>query len=148
MFERIKRLVRSFRPDTGTWGETLAARWLIRECGFEIITRNWRDPNDLREELDIVALDGSVLVFVEVKTRDVGAHVSGYHAINQRKRKALRRACDAYLRALPVSRRPSVFRFDVVEVALASDPLLMEPGADPRIRHFANVPLFRRYYRR
>ncbi|MFO1450486.1 MAG: hypothetical protein U1F61_20165 [Opitutaceae bacterium] len=39
--------------------------------------------------------------------------------MNRRKRKALRIACDAYLRALPVSARPLTFRFDVVEV---SDP--------------------------
>jgi len=129
-------------------GESLAATWLAQERGYAIVARNWRDPNDLRQELDVVALDGPVLVFVEVKTRDASAHVSGYHAINQRKRRALRRACDAYLRALPISRRPSMFRFDVVEVALESIIPLEEPGTDPRVRHFANVPLFRTYYRR
>jgi len=148
MFERIKGLVRRLRPDTGSLGESLAAKWLARERGYIIVARNWRDPHDHRQELDLVALDGPVLVFVEVKTRNASAHVSGYHAVNQRKRRALRRTCDAYLRALPLSRRPPVFRFDVVEVALAPGTAPVETGTDPRIRHFANVPLFRPYYRR
>lgn len=130
-------------PDVGRWGEEVAAEWLRRERGFEIIARNWRNPRNRRAEIDLVARDGAVLVFVEVKTRIEGRLVSGRHAVNRRKRLALRRACDGYLLALPPARRPGTFRFDLVEVGRIPD----RPDA-PAIRHFADVPLFRRYFRR
>lgn len=49
----------------GRFGEELAARHLQDE-GMAVLERNWRCP---RGELDIVAVDGAELVFVEVKTR-------------------------------------------------------------------------------
>ena len=146
MWQWIQNRILAQEDDTGSWGETVAASWLQAHAGFRLVTRNWRDPNNLRREIDIVALDGPVLVFVEVKTRKRAAVVSGRFAINQRKRRALLVACDAYLRALPMRSRPTTFRFDVVEVS--------DPGAGLRareeagVRHFANVPLFRTYYRR
>lgn len=146
MWQWIQDRFRPQESDTGSWGEAIAASWLQEHAGFRVVTRNWRDPNNLRREIDIVALDGAVLVFVEVKTRKRAAAVSGRFAVNQRKRRALLVACDAYLRALPVRSRPGTFRFDVVEVS--------DPGAAQRareeagVRHFANVPLFRTYYRR
>ena len=144
MLVQLKRLLGMSTPSTGTWGEQAAAAWLQRERGFVIVTRNWRSPHDRRDELDLVAMDGDVLVFVEVKTRQASARVSGYHAIDRRKRAVLRRACDAYLRGLPLSQRPRHFRFDVVEVAAGAGG---GPGA-ATISHFQHVPLFRRYYRR
>lgn len=144
MFSWVRSLL-SQKTDrsSGAWGEQEAALWLVRERGFRLIARNWRSPQDRRDELDLVAMDGKVLVFVEVKTRRLSAKVSGYHAINRRKRAVLRRACDAYLRSLPLAERPQTFRFDVVEV-----------GGDGRdsgeftVSHFQNVPLFRHFYRR
>jgi len=67
--------------------------------------------------------------------------VSGYHAVDERKRKVLRRSIKAYLAGLQV--KPVTVRLDVVEVAL--------PGADStapaEVRHFANIPLFPRHWR-
>jgi putative endonuclease len=123
---------------TGERGERLAERFL-RAKGWRFVARNWRSPRDQRDEIDLVFNDGAVLVFIEVKARAAGALVSGYHAINKRKKQALRRAADAYLRALAPGGRPSVFRFDVVEV-------LCRGGAGDEVRHFENVPLFDKYY--
>lgn len=125
----------------GETGEQLAADYLRRERGFAIVVRNWRSPRDRRAELDLVCRDGEVLVFVEVKTRAAGALVTGYHAVDRRKKRALLRACGAYLAQLAV--RPRTFRLDVVEVALPAD------GAEgaPEVRHFANIPLFPKHYR-
>ena len=53
------------RPALGRLGEQLAAEHLIRR-GFEIVERNYRTRWG---ELDIVAFDGRVLTFCEVKTR-------------------------------------------------------------------------------
>ncbi len=124
----------------GMRGEVLAASWL-RKAGLKIIARNWRSPRDQRDELDLVCLDGEVLVFVEVKTRSPDALVSGYYAVDRRKKAVLRRAADAYLRGLLPADRPRTFRFDVVDVQLAFDF-----KTAPIIRHFENVPLFGKDY--
>lgn len=126
--------------ERGDRGERLAAEWLGRERGFAVTARNWRNPRDRREEIDLVARDGEVLVFVEVKTRTPGALVPGYHAVDRSKKQVLRRAIAAYLRSL--ERKPRTFRFDVVEVTLAP-----AAGAVPEILHFENVPLFPKHFR-
>jgi len=123
----------------GARGERLAAEFLQRERGLTIIARNWRNPRDRRDELDLVARDGEVLVFVEVKARAAGALVSGYHAVDERKKDVMRRTIRAYLAGLKT--KPLTVRFDVVEVALAP----VEAGGrgnSPEVHHFAGVPLF------
>jgi len=127
----------------GETGERLAADFLRRERGFSVVVRNWRSPRDRRAELDLVCRDGDALVFVEVKTRTAGALVPGYYAVDDRKKRALRRACEAYLAQLAAP--PRTFRFDVVEVALPEVP--GEAGATPEVRHFENIPLFPKHYR-
>ena len=123
----------------GDRGERLAAAWLERERRFAVIARNWRSPRDRREEIDLVCRDEEVLVFVEVKTRAAGALVPGYHAVDERKKRALRRAIEAYLSGLQP--KPRTFRFDVVEVSLPAG------GAHaPEVLHFENVPLFSKHY--
>ena len=125
----------------GPRGERLAAEWLARERGFRVVARNWRNPRDRREEIDLICRDHGVLVFVEVKTRAAGALVPGYHAVDQRKKRVLRRAGEAYLRAL--REKPVTFRFDVVEVSLPPAPPGSRTAAPPpEILHFENVPLF------
>jgi len=86
-----------------------------------------------------VALDGEVIVFVEVKTRAAAALVAGHYAVDARKKRALRRAAYAYLRGL--ERVPRSVRFDVVEVALPKPETNGRVG-EPLIRHFKAVPLF------
>ncbi|MBA3849445.1 MAG: endonuclease [Opitutus sp.] len=123
--------------ESGARGEAAAADFLAKRHGFKIVARNWRSPRDRRDEVDLVARDGDVLVFVEVKARDVRALVPGYYTVDERKKRALRRAVHAYLTAL--SEPPRTFRFDVVEVAL-SDRL------PAQCLHFENVALFPKGY--
>jgi putative endonuclease len=123
--------------EVGRRAEAEAARFLRRERGFKLLARNWRNPRDRREEIDLIARDGAVLVFVEVKARSARARVPGFHAVDGRKRDVLRRACRAYLGRL--DRKPRTFRLDVVEV---------EAGASgPVLRHYRNIPLFSKYFR-
>jgi putative endonuclease len=135
-WRRISVLRENVAGRRGALGERLAAARL-KKSGLKIVARNWRSPRDQRDEIDLVCLEGEVLVFVEVKTRAAGALVSGYYAVDRHKKKVLRRAADAYLRALKPADRPTTFRFDVVEVEL---------GAEVIIRHFENVPLFEKDY--
>lgn len=137
----------------GAAGERAAAEHL-RANGLRVLASNWRNPKDAREEIDLVARDGDVLVFVEVKTRAAGARVSGYHAVNKRKKAVLLRACRAYLgRLRPAARH---YRFDIVEVAHAVDTHRQAATEamriDPRVSsvrggmevwHYRDVPLFR-----
>lgn len=122
---------------TGARGEQLAAEFLQQRRAMTVVTRNWRNPDDLRQEIDLVCRDKDVMVFVEVKARALEALVSGYHAVTPRKKRVLRQAVHAYLTGL--SHPPRTFRFDVVEVAL-SDRL------PPQVHHYENVPLFPKGY--
>lgn len=128
---------------SGARAEALAAQTLTAR-GWRVLARNWRNPADRREELDLVCADGEVLVFVEVKARAAHALVPGYFAVDARKKKVLLRAARAYLRGL--RRPPRTVRFDVVEVALGAEGTAGGPG-DPPLRHFENVPLFPRHFR-
>lgn len=126
--------------DAGARGEALAARHLERELGCRVVARNWRNPADRREELDLIVRDGEALVFVEVKTRTADALVPGFYAVNQRKRRVMRRAARAYLARL--AHPPATVRFDVVEVEL---PAAGEKSP-PVVRHYANLQLFAKHY--
>jgi putative endonuclease len=128
---------RSTAPAAGAAGENAAADFLARR-GFRILARNWRNPADEREEIDLVCEEGDVVVFVEVKARAANALVPGYFAVNKKKKQILRRAALAYLRGLRV--KPATFRLDVVEVAETS-------GQPSKLLHFENVPLFAKHDR-
>jgi putative endonuclease len=123
----------SSRAERGQFGEDRAADYCRRELGFKLIKRNWCWK---QYELDLICRDGEVLVFVEVRARAADALVGGFHSIDGKKKKALRRACRAYINQLQI--RPKHFRFDVVEIVLPDE------GAGD-IRHYANIPLFRKH---
>lgn len=125
------------RAEDGARGEQAAADFLRTRQGFKVVVRNWRSPGDRRDEIDLVCLDGEVLVFVEVKARAVGALVAGYDAVDDRKKRALRRAVHAYLAQL--DQPPRTFRFDVAEVTLSE-------RLPAQVLHFENVPLFPKGY--
>ncbi len=99
-----------------------------------MVARNWRNG---RDELDIVARDGLVLVFCEVRTRAAHAVVPGYFSVTGRKKRAVARAARAYLRGL--AEPPAHFRFDIVEIR-------MSDNAVSDVTHHANVPLFSKYF--
>lgn len=121
----------------GARGEQAAAEFLQARQGFSIVARNWRSPRDQRDEIDLVCRDGDVLVFVEVKARAEGALVAGYHAVDKRKKRVLRRAVHAYLAQL--NPPPRTFRFDVAEVTLSN-------RLPSQVLHYENVPLFPKGY--
>jgi putative endonuclease len=101
--------------------ELVAAR--LESSGWRIVGRNLRLPSG---ELDIVALDGSTLVFVEVKAGRAGASRGPElpaHAVGRRKQLKLRRLAREWIAE---GRGPSGvagYRFDVVGVRFGPDGL-------------------------
>ena len=125
MLSWLQSLVKRPQPrDTlGDRGENAAARYL-RNQGYRIITRNFRCPLG---EIDIVARDGTTLVFVEVKTRayeDNG--VTPEDQVNADKQHQITKAARFYLGRYGTP--PPAARFDVVAVVWPTNH-------DPQIRH-------------
>lgn len=98
------------RQAVGEYGERLAARHLV-EAGLVVLDRNWRTSAG---EIDIIARDGDVLVFCEVKTRRGLAFGAPAEAVVAAKAARLRRLAAQWLSRAGV--RPREVRFDVVEV--------------------------------
>lgn len=114
--------------DIGLWGEKVARRTLVKK-GYKILGK--RVLLDARDELDIVARDGSVLVFVEVKTRGSERYGRPVSAVNRDKRRVLRRAAVRYMKR---NKFPAVnIRFDVVEVIGSVG------DRHPTVRHVENI---------
>jgi putative endonuclease len=77
----------------GAYGERLAARYLT-ESGMQILDRNWRCDQG---EIDIVAIDDTCLVIVEVKTRRSLVFGSPVEAVTAVKAARLRRLAGCWL---------------------------------------------------
>ncbi len=112
----------------GTWGEEKATEYL-KANGYTLLGRNVRP--DKRDEIDIVARIGDILVFIEVKTRRCEEYGRPFMAVDKEKRHALNRAAAAFLRK---AKFPNLFyRFDVIEV------LGQPEKGEPVIRHLDNA---------
>ncbi|MDJ0768257.1 MAG: YraN family protein [Ilumatobacter sp.] len=102
------------RQARGRWGEDRAVRMLER-AGHRVLDRNWRSPErEVGGELDIVSVDGAVVVFCEVKARRRAGHGGALAAVDDGKQDRIRRLAESWLR---LHRRHDVdVRFDVVTV--------------------------------
>jgi putative endonuclease len=105
------------RKALGHLGEELAARTLVQR-GYRIRERNWRCAAG---ELDIVAEDGDVLAFVEVKTRRGRDFGPPEEAVTPAKQAKLIELAATYVQQ---SEWPGDWRIDVAAVELA-------PGGEP-----------------
>jgi putative endonuclease len=117
--------------ELGELGEALAVEHL-EQVGYRIVASNFSLPigRNLRDavvkaEIDVVAYDGPMLCFVEVKTRASDAFAPPQANVDLRKRRQIARAGFAYRRMLGVMNAP--YRYDVVTVVAKPD------GSQPRI---------------
>ncbi|MCU0607187.1 MAG: YraN family protein [Candidatus Edwardsbacteria bacterium] len=101
---------------TGEYGEQLAVRHLEQQ-GYRVVERNWRAGK--AGEIDIVAYDGPVLAFVEVKTRSGGPGGGPQRAVTPRKQAQLARLATRYLYRTGLYGTVDC-RFDVVAIELSS----------------------------
>jgi|SRR5690606_17585728 len=94
---------------TGTKGEKAALAHLLGN-GYQLIQKNWRYKH---LEVDLIMMDGTVLVFVEVKTRATSDFGLPYEAVNWQKQRKLSQAATIYIRQ---HRYEGEIRFDVVSI--------------------------------
>jgi putative endonuclease len=117
-----------WRPLTfGEQGERAAAR-LLRRLGYRIVVTRRR----LRYgEIDVIAVDGRTVVFVEVKTRRSGA-IRPALSVDAVRRQRMTRAAVAFLKSHGLLQKCPA-RFDIVEVIWPPD------APQPTIVHNANA---------
>ena len=109
----------------GDRGENVAAKYL-RTLGYRILIRNWECKFG---EVDIVARDGKMLVFVEVKTRK-DSDPEPEEQVNQNKQRQITKCADFYMTRYS-NIQPSV-RFDVIAV-------VWPRNQEPIIRHIEDA---------
>lgn len=120
LFQQDSSLSPVGTKDTGTIGERLAAQFLEQK-GYRLVMANFTAPVgrnskgvQVKGEIDLVALEGETLCFVEVKTRkslDFGGPLT---AVDNKKQRQITRTARVYRRIFQVFDLPH--RFDVVTI--------------------------------
>ena len=93
----------------GDWGEALVADYLRRH-GFEIVASQYRCRMG---EIDLIARDGEILCFVEVKMRTSTEHGLPREFVGPKKQQRIRTAAASYIARFDLD---CPVRFDVAEV--------------------------------
>jgi putative endonuclease len=114
------------RHRLGLDGEAEALAYLVAN-GWQIAAHRFRIG---RNEIDLIARQGSLVAFVEVKTRGGEGFGAGREAIGWRKRRAIGRVAEAW--RLRNGRPGDSYRFDLVEI-------IRERGRQLRIEHVADA---------
>ncbi len=110
----------------GRWGEQKALEYLQAQ-GYQLLAQNWRRREG---ELDLVALDGTTLVFFEVKTRRSDTLGAPEESVDARKQAQIVRVAQRFIDEHPALRFGEC-RFDVLVIDLRHEP--------PQVRHLVNA---------
>ncbi len=113
-----------YKKEIGAWGEEMAADWLA-ERGYQIVARNVRTPYG---EIDIVAQQGDVTIFVEVKTLTSSSNFFPETNITRAKQQHMHDCAQHY------SAEHEIDHWQVDAIAVEG-----KPRAKPIITHFENV---------
>jgi putative endonuclease len=108
----------------GKWGEDAVAAYL-KERGYEILARNARTPYG---EIDIVAKQEDVYIFVEVKTRTSNKMGLPEESVNPRKQAHMLACAEHYAAENAIDH----WQIDVIAVE-------GKAGTEPKITHFENA---------
>jgi len=95
------------------WRGEMAAYFHLRRLGYTIVAQGWRSHISAGD-LDLVGWDGNRLCFVEVKARSARDKATAEAAVDEEKRRTLRRLARRYLKRAAVPEAAA--RFDVVTV--------------------------------
>ena len=126
-FKKLLRDARGIRQQFGNQGELEAARFL-ESIGYRIVHRQLRGRFG---ELDLVAMDGETLVFVEVKTRASTAAGHPTESITLAKQKKITQSALVFLKKNHWLNRKS--RFDVISI------IWPKRGEAPHLQHYINA---------
>lgn len=134
--------------ELGERGEALAAAYL-QQVGFQLIASNFKVPVGrnragavVSAEIDLVAYEGAILCFVEVKARSSDWFAPPSVNVNRRKQRQITRAARAYRRMFGLT--DTLYRYDVVSIVFPDEA---DPSADVEIevlRGFWTEAIFRK----
>jgi len=108
----------------GRWGEAAAAQYLT-DLGWELIANNVRTPYG---EIDLIARQADLTIFVEVKARTSAAFGLPEEAVTTRKLEHMTHAAGYYAAENDIDH----WRIDVISVE-------GKPGSPPKLTHFENI---------
>ena len=113
---------KTVKASLGDLGETLTAGYLVKN-GYRIVIANFKVPVgrnskgvQVTGEIDIIALDGETLCFIEVKTRRSDQFTSILTNVDTRKQRQITRTAKVYRKIFGI--RDVGYRFDVVTVLM------------------------------
>lgn len=113
------------KTELGQKGEKVACKFL-ETLNYQIVSRNFKCSQG---EIDIIATDGKETVFVEVKTRCSQKYGEAREAVNEYKKKHIKKATMHYV--IKHHLENTFIRFDVIEVYAKENEFL--------IKHIKNV---------
>lgn len=111
--------------ELGKWGEEVVIGYL-QEQGYVILERDWHSG---RRDIDVIAIDGNTLVFVEVKTRRNRLFMEPEQAVNCKKVRNLQLAADHYVKYKRINLE---IRFDIITV-------VGQMHVEPEINHIKDA---------
>jgi putative endonuclease len=113
-----------YRKEIGAWGEGIAANWL-EEHNYQIIARNIRTDYG---EIDIIAQQGDVTIFIEVKTLTSSINFFPETNITTRKQQHMFNSAEQYAAEHEIDH----WQIDAISVE-------GKPGSKSIVTYFANV---------
>lgn len=111
----------------GDKGERAAVR-VLKKAGYKILAKQYVNQFG---EIDVIAMDGDQIVFVEVKTRQSTEHGQPHEAVDARKQRKLTKLGLAWLKKH--KRLEQSARFDVISIVWP------DTSAEPEIQHFVHA---------
>ena len=102
----------TYQKQIGTHGERIAAQYL-KDKGYQVIDQNFHAAYG---EIDLIALEGDTVVFVEVKTRTSRTFGLPEESITPTKMDRMQKTALMWLQAHPNS--PENWRIDVIALLL------------------------------
>lgn len=119
----------TYQKRIGNTGEKIAAEYLINK-GYQLLEKNF---NVVYGEIDLIALEDDIVVFVEVKTRTSDTFGRPEDSITSAKIERLQNAALMWLQAHPDA--PDDWRVDVIGILIDHQNNLVD------LQHFLDVYL-------